>query len=96
MALLQITQKVKSPVNALLFDLFHGGRLSIGGREVYLDQPALPVPVKQSDHIRWTFPESIKVSTPGPDSRISMILQYRDKLIFEVWPWAQVVVRFTE
>jgi len=97
MALLRITQEIKSPVNALLFDLFHGGRLSIGGREVYLDQPALPVPVKESDHIRWVFHGgAISVETPGPNSKISQILQYRDKVIFEIWPWAQVVVRFTE
>lgn len=97
MALLRITQEIKSPVNALLFDLFHGGRLSIGGREVYLDQPALPVPVKEVDYIRWVFqPSSISVETPGPNSKISQILQYRDKVVFEIWPWAQVTIKVIE
>lgn len=96
MALLRITQEVKSSVPGMLFDLFHSGKLSVGGRTLYLDQPALPVPVKKVDHIVWTFPESIKVSTPGPDSRVSMILQFRDKLIFEVWPWAQVTIKVVE
>ena len=89
-------QRIQSPVPGLLFDLFHGGSVSIAGRELRLDRPAVPVPVVESDHIRWVFPEPVKVSTPGPDSSLSEIRQYRDKICFEIWPWASVVIEVIE
>ena len=90
------TDKVQSPVPGLLFDLIHGGRVSLGGRELRLDNPALPVPVKEVDHIRWVFPSPVKVSTPGPDSSLREIKQYRDRIDFELWPWMQVVIEVVE
>ena len=89
-------QQIQSPVPGLLFDLFHGGSVSIGGRELRLDRPAVPVPVVESDHIRWVFPDPVKVSTPGPDSSLSEIRQYRDRIEFDVWPWASVVIEVVE
>ena len=89
-------QQIQSPVPGLLFDLFHGGSVSIGGRELRLDRPAVPVPVVDGDCLRWVFPEPVKVSTPGPDSRVSEIRQYRDRIEFDVWPWASVVIEVSE
>ena len=42
------------------------------------------------------FPEPVKVSTPGPDSRLSEIRQYKDRIEFDVWPWASVVIEVIE
>ena len=66
----------------------------MGGQTIYLDSPALPVPVKRADHIEWTFPEPIKVETPGPNSRLSAVRQYRDRIEFTVHPWAVVRIDF--
>ena len=87
---------MESPVNALLFDLIHGGRVSLGGREIRLVNPVLPVAVRKPDHILWTFPEPIKVSTPGPDSSLREIRQYRDKITAEIWPWATIEIEVVE
>lgn len=89
-------QQIKSEVPGLLFDLFHGGSVSIGGRELRLDRPAVPVPVVDGDCLRWVFPEPMKVSTPGPDSRLSEIRQYKDRIEFSVWPFADVTIEITE
>jgi hypothetical protein len=94
MAFLRITEQVNSPVNALLFDLFHGGRLEVGGRVIRLEALVLPVGVRDKDHIVWRFPEPVRVSTPGPDSRISVVKQYRDRIEFSVRPWADVRIEF--
>ena len=94
MAFLRITERVKSPVNALLFDLFHGGRLEVGGRVIRLERLVLPVGVRDTDHIVWRFPEAVKVSVPGPDSWITTVKQYRDRLEFSVRPWADVRIEF--
>ncbi len=87
-------QQIKSEVPGLLFDLFHGGSVSIGGRELRLDRPAVPVPVVDGDCLRWVFPEPVKVSTPGPDSSLKEIRQYRDRIEFSVRPWADVRIEF--
>ena len=87
---------MQSAVPALLFDLIHSGRVSLGGRELRLENPALPVPVKESDHIRWVFPSPVKVSTPGPDSSVREIRQYRDRIEFSVGIWASLRIEFEE
>lgn len=92
----RITERVQSPVNAVLFDLFHQGQVSLGGREIRLDRPALPIPVKRADHIEWQFAEPVRVSTPGPDSKVSIIRQYRNRIEFNVGIWASVIVYFNE
>ena len=88
--------RVQSSIPGLLFDLFHGGRVSLGGRELRLENPGLPVAVRESDHIRWVFPTPVKVSTPGPDSSVREIKQYRDKIVAEVWPWATIEIEVVE
>ncbi len=90
----RITERVQSPVNALLFDLFHAGKVSFGGREIRLSKPVVPTAVIERDCLVWTFPEPVKVSTPGPDSRLREIRQYRDRVEFELWPWASVRIEF--
>ena len=90
----RITERVESPVNALLFDLFHSGSVSLGGRSIRLDNPALPVAVRKDDHVLWTFPEPVKVSTPGPDSKLREVRQYRDRVEFEIGLWASVRIEF--
>jgi len=70
--------------------------VSLGGRELRLENPALPVAVREADHIRWVFPSPVKVSTPGPDSSVREIRQYRDRIEFEVWPWASVRIEIVE
>ena len=64
----------------------------MGGRELRLERPVLPVPVREVDHIRWVFPEAIRVSTPGPDSRLREIKQYRDRITAELWPWTTIEI----
>ena len=66
----------------------------MGGYSVRLEKPALPVPTKAIDHIRWTFGDPVKVSTPGPDASITEIRQYRDRLELSVGMWAKITVRF--
>ena len=88
--------KVESKVPALLFDLIHSGRVSLGGRELRLENPALPVAVRESDHIRWVFKTPVKVSTPGPDSSVREIKQYRDRFEVTIWPWMEVVIEVVE
>ena len=87
---------MQSSANRILFDLFHGGEVSFSGRTIRLSNPVLPVAVRKGDRIDWTFPEPVRVSTPGPDSRISVVRQYRDRIEFDVWPWASVRVEFQE
>jgi hypothetical protein len=90
----RISERVQSPVNGLLFDLFHGGKVSFGGREIRLDKPVVPTAVIEGDCLVWTFPDPVKVSTPGPDSRLREVRQYRDRIEFELWPWASVRIEF--
>ena len=87
---------MQSAVPGLLFDLIHTGRVSLGGRELRLENPALPVPVKEADHIRWVFKTPVKVSTPGPDSSVREIKQYRNRIVAEVWPWATIEIEVVE
>ena len=54
----------------------------------------VPTAVIEGDCLVWTFPEPVKVSTPGPDSRLREIRQYRDRIEFELWPWASVRIEF--
>jgi len=61
-----------------------------------LENPALPVAVRKSDHVEWRFAEPVRVSTPGPDSKVTTVRQYRDRIEFEVGIWASVVVYFNE
>jgi hypothetical protein len=78
----------------MLFDLFHGGRLEVGGQTIRLEALVLPAGVRRDDHIEWTFPEPVKVETPGPNSRLSAVRQYRDRVEFTVHPWAVVRIDF--
>jgi len=96
MALVRITQEIKSSVPGLLFDLFHGGRLQIDGRTLYLDHPVLPEIVRESDHIRYVFREPISVETPGPNSKLREVRQYKDRIEFSVWPYADVILKVTQ
>ena len=89
-------QQLKSLIPGLLFDLFHGGSVTIGGRELRLENPVLPQAVREVDHIRWVFSEPIKVSTPGPDSRLREIKQYRDRITAELWPWTTIEIEVVE
>ena len=89
-------QQLRSEVPGLLFDLFHGGKVSVAGRELRLERPAVPVPVIEADHICWTFPEPVKISTPGPDSKLSEIRHYRDRIEATVWPWATIEIEVVE
>ena len=93
MSLLRINRVIQSDVPTLLFDLFHTGKVSLGGQVLWLNEPVLPVPVRRSDHIEWQFPKPIKVETPGPNSQISVVKQYRDTILLEVWPWATITIR---
>lgn len=78
--------------NGQLFDLLHKGVCRIGDREVSMPQLQMPIPTKKSDHISWAC--SLRVSTPGPDAKLSEIRQYRDRIELDVWPWAKITVRF--
>lgn len=80
--------------NRLVFDLFHGGRCTIKGHVLFLSEPLLPKPTKLQDCILWTFDRPVSVSTPGPDSDISDIRQYRDRLELTLWPWAHIRIDF--
>lgn len=66
--------------------------MTIGGRVFHIDNPVLPVVVRESDHIVWTFSDPLRVSTPGPDGRINEIKQYADKITISVFPWAFVTI----
>ena len=95
MALLRIHRQIDSAVNATIFDLFHAGTITVSGLDIRLDRLAvLPVPVRKADYISWHLQTPLRVSTPGPDSSISEIRQYRDRIEFSIWPWADVVLEF--
>jgi hypothetical protein len=94
MSFLRITERVKSTANAMLFDLFHTGRLEVGGRTIQLRELVLPVGVREKDHIVWRFPEAVRVATPGPDAWITTVRQYRDRIEFAVRPFADVRIEF--
>ena len=94
MSWLKVTHKVSSPVNSMLYDLFHGGRLVVSGHEIYIAHPVLPVAVREADHLCWTFPEDVTVETPGPNSKISSVKQYRNRIEFSIYPWAFVTIVF--
>lgn len=96
MSFLRIRKTIKTPVNNLVYDLIRGEPVDIGGQSIRLGSAKLPVPEVMVDHIRWTFPEPIRVSTPGPDSRVTEIRQYRDKIEFSVAPWVDVVIEVVE
>ena len=89
-------QRLKSEVPGLIYDLFHGGSVTVGGRELRLEQPAVPVPVVDGDCLRWVFPEPVRVSTPGPDSSLREIRQYRDRIEATIWPWATIEIEVIE
>jgi hypothetical protein len=80
----------------MIFDLFHGGRLEIGGQVIQLASPVLPVPVRRDDHILWTFPEPVRVSTPGPDQYVAELMQYRNRIEFIVPFWIHIVLEFVD
>ena len=61
---------------------------------MYLAKAAFPEPIREADRIRWVFREPIGVETPGPNSQLREVLQYRDRVELTIWPWANVVVRF--
>ena len=95
MAILRIEQTLPAKsIGETLFDLFHGGSITLEGRKIYVADPQLPVATKKTDHVLWQFKSPVKVSTPGPDSSIGDIKQYRDRLEFEIAFWASVTVRF--
>jgi len=94
MSILQITRVVESSANATIFDLFHAGKVTVGGMAIRLGSCALPTPVVQGDYIAWVFPQAVRVSTPGPDSSVSEIRQYRDRIEFRVGLWADVRIEF--
>ena len=91
--IMKITHKFNSSINAMLFDLFHGRSLVLGGYKIYIDEIVLPVPVRKSDHILWTFNNDVRVSITGPDTRLISAEQYRDRIEFSVW-WGRFVVEF--
>lgn len=93
LALLRITERHPAPANALIWELFHSGRLNIGGREIRLGVQELPVPRVQGEAVVWKFSKPVKVATPGPDANLNEISQYRDRIEFTVWPWADVVIK---
>jgi hypothetical protein len=68
--------------------------VSLGGREIRLSKPVVPTAVIDGDCLVWKFAEPVKVSTPGPDSRLREVRQYRDRIEFELWPWASVRIEF--
>jgi len=97
MSFLKIHQTLPyASANSMLFDLFHGGECTVGGRTIYLENPTMPVATKLQDCVLWKFPSPIKVSTPGPDSKLSDIRQYRDRVEFTVWPFASIRIDFTQ
>lgn len=96
MSWIKITERVQSSIPGLLFDLLHGGRVSLGGREIRIESLVLPVARREADYILWEFPEPVRVATPGPDSKISIIKQYRDRIEFSVFPWAFIRIEFHE
>lgn len=96
MSWIKITERVQSSIPGLLFDLLHGGRVSLGGREIRIESLVLPVARREDDYILWEFLEPVRVATPGPDSKISIIKQYRDRIEFSVFPWAFIRIEFHE
>lgn len=78
----------------LVYGFFHEGKITIEGRTIYCSNPQLPVATKKPDHILWQFKSPMKVSTPGPDSSVGDIKQYKDRIEFEIWPWATVKLVF--
>ena len=59
-------------------------------------KPAFPVGVRRADHVEWKFSEPLRVAMPGPDSSLSNVRQYKDRIEFEIWPWASVRIEFDE
>jgi len=93
--LLKINERRYLPQNAMLWKLFHSGKLTIDGREVRLGSRKLPTPTVRGDAVIWTFGEPVKVDTPGPDSSVTEIRQYRDRIEITVWPWADITIATT-
>lgn len=92
MALLRITKRIPWSVPDQLFQLLHGGKLSIGGVDLFCDK-AVPVEiVREVDHVRYVI-GGTKVETPGPNQSISEIRQYQDRIEINVPFWAQVTLR---
>lgn len=94
MSWIKITERVQSSVPAFLYDLLHGGKATIGGRELRIESLVLPVVSREADYLLWSFQEPVRVQTPGPDGKLSSIKQYRDRIELSVFPWAFVVVYF--
>jgi hypothetical protein len=59
---------------------------------VRLGSGALPVAVRESDHIRWVFSKPVSVETPGPNATIGEVRQYKDRIEFTVGMWASIVI----
>ena len=70
--------------------------MEIEGHEIRFEKPVVPVPVKVGDCIEWRFAEPMQVETPGPNARISVVKQWRDRIEIEIWPWADVVIEVIE
>ena len=85
---------MQSSANALLFDLITGRAAEVGGQEIRLFPGHIPQPSVQDDCVVWRFDKPVRVSTPGPDAKVSEVRQYRDRVEFSVWPWADVRIEF--
>ncbi len=92
MALLRITKTIPWSVPDQLFQLFHAGRLSIGGVDLFCDRTVPMDVVRESDHVRYVI-GGLKAETPGPNQSISEIRQYKDRIEIKVPFWAEVTLR---
>jgi hypothetical protein len=92
MALLRITKQIPWSVPDQLFQLLHGGRLSIGGVDLYCEQTVPVEIVREADHLRYCF-NGVTAETPGPNQAISEIFQYADRIEISIPFWAKVTLR---
>lgn len=51
---------------------------------------------KGDDCLKYIFDEPLRVSTPGPDAKLSEIRHYEDRIEFSVWPFVDVVIEVVE
>ena len=84
-----------SSANALIWELFHAGKLTVGGREFRLGNRELPTPRVAGDAVVWSFSKSPKVDMIGPDPGIVEIRQYKDRIEFTVPGWAHITIETT-
>ena len=95
MSLFEIQETLPyAAANQMLFDLFHEGRCTIKGHVILLSNPCLPKFTKLQDCLLWVFEHPITADTPGPNSDVSDIRQYRDRVEMTLWPWAHVRIDF--